>query len=84
MQKENKDVIVCYNPATLELLGKAPVMNTAQVEAAVKKAREAQKQWKKTSFAERRRVMRALVQFTATNQQQMAQVSRDETGKTST
>jgi hypothetical protein len=39
MQQQNKDVIVCYNPATLELLGKAPVMSTSQVESAIRKGK---------------------------------------------
>ena len=37
MMKESKDKIICYNPATLELLGTAQVMNRDKVNEKVQK-----------------------------------------------
>lgn len=47
-------------------------------------ARAAQKEWAKTSFAERRRVLRVLLNYIVTHQEEINQVSIMETGKTGT
>lgn len=39
-QKVDKDVIPCYDPATMQLLGHMPAMSTAEVRCSVRKAGE--------------------------------------------
>ncbi len=56
--------IISYNPATGEEVGRVKVASAAEVERAVKRAREAQGAWAAMSYAERGRVIlraRALV-----------------------
>lgn len=74
--------IISYNPATMEILGTAPVMGKEEVLKRIKKAREAQKEWSKTSFAERRRVLRTLKEFLVKNAEELSKISVLETGKT--
>lgn len=54
------DEIVSYNPATGDEIGRVEVMTADEVTSAVARGREAFATWRKTSFAERKRlVMRA-------------------------
>jgi succinate-semialdehyde dehydrogenase/glutarate-semialdehyde dehydrogenase len=58
--ERDTDEILSTNPATGEPVGRVPVRSIAEVEATVARAREAFQYWRKTSFAERKRlVMRA-------------------------
>ena len=57
----------CVNPSTLETLGYAKVMNKDHVNKISKKAVEAQTEWCKTSFAERRKVLRSIQQYVIDN-----------------
>ena len=52
--------IICRNPATGELLGEVPAMDGAEVRARLLRARAAQADWAKTSFSQRREVLRWL------------------------
>ncbi len=49
--------IHCFDPATRAPLGTVPVDDAQAVQAAVARARAAQKGWAETSFAQRRRVL---------------------------
>jgi len=82
MLKQNKNEIICYNPASLQLLGTVPVMSKIQVEDAVRRARVAQKKWAKTTWGDRRKVLKTIVQYVATHGTEIAEISREETGKT--
>ena len=54
------DELISYNPATGEEVGRAHVFSTEDVREAVERSREVFLMWKKTSFAERKRlIMRA-------------------------
>eukprot|EP01118_Nematostelium_gracile_P013136 TRINITY_DN4925_c0_g1_i1.p1 TRINITY_DN4925_c0_g1~~TRINITY_DN4925_c0_g1_i1.p1 ORF type:complete len:601 (-),score=155.98 TRINITY_DN4925_c0_g1_i1:44-1795(-) len=77
-----KDVITCYNPATLEILCNSPVMSPDTVKEMISKAKIAQKSWSQTSFAERRRVLRTLMNALVLHKEDMARISVQETGKT--
>ena len=58
--QSNNDEVVSYNPATRAEVGRAPQMSSHDVDAAVARSRSFFEKWKKTSFAERSRlVMRA-------------------------
>jgi acyl-CoA reductase-like NAD-dependent aldehyde dehydrogenase len=78
----NSNHIICYNPANLEILGEVPVMNKEDVLLKIQKAKEAQKQWMKTSFSERRKVLRTLLNYIVTHQSEISNISILETGKT--
>ena len=51
----------CADPATGESLGEAPALSAAEVEDRIARARRAQLSWRETSFDERRRVLRHLL-----------------------
>jgi acyl-CoA reductase-like NAD-dependent aldehyde dehydrogenase len=80
--KLGDDQFITYNPATLEVLGYAKVMRRDEVFERTKKARVAQESWKKTSFGERRRVLRTLLNFIVNNQEEILRITNLETGKT--
>jgi acyl-CoA reductase-like NAD-dependent aldehyde dehydrogenase len=74
--------ISCFDPATREPLGEIRVDTAADVGAAVARARAAQKQWRQTSFEERRQVLRELMAYTVDHKDEIcADIQRD-TGKT--
>jgi acyl-CoA reductase-like NAD-dependent aldehyde dehydrogenase len=52
------------------------------VKEALKKARNAQQKWVKTTFSERRRVLNSLLNFIINNQEEICWVSSRDTGKT--
>ena len=61
--------IPCYDPATMQTLGTMPAMSPDDVRAAIAKCRVAQAEWSKTTFAQRRRLMRVLLQYVVNNQE---------------
>jgi acyl-CoA reductase-like NAD-dependent aldehyde dehydrogenase len=66
----------------MEILGTAPVLTPAEVNAKVQAAKAAQKVWQTTTFAERRRVLRTLLHYIVNHQKDLSDVSILETGKT--
>lgn len=54
------------------------------IKVKIRKAGDAQKTWKRTSFTERRRVMRSLLKWLVDNQDLCAKVACRDTGKTCT
>lgn len=63
----NSTAIQCYTPATGKLLGRVNPHHPEGIDRAVSKASEAQKIWAKTSFAERRRVLKTLLKSVGFN-----------------
>jgi len=80
--KFDSNEIVCYCPSNMQVLGTTHVHTKQEVYTMVEKARVAQKAWAKTTLAERRRVLRTLLQFIVTHQEDFIEVSVKETGKT--
>lgn len=76
--------IQCFDPCTLQHLGEMKAMTPADVEETVARARVAQKEWAKTSFAERRRVLSCLQRFILDNQEDIARVASRDSGKSMT
>src|ERR1700748_3760440 len=62
------ETLECRDPATLERLGNVPILSRSDVVLRVERGRAAQAAWGRTSFAERRRVLRALLDYTVANQ----------------
>ncbi|PRP95031.1 Succinate-semialdehyde dehydrogenase [NADP(+)] [Enhygromyxa salina] len=74
--------IACHDPATLERLGEVEVMDRAQVEAIVARARAAQPRWAATSFAERRAVLADLLEWIVEHQSEICRLAARDSGKT--
>ena len=74
--------IHCVDPATRQSLGSVRVDSPADVDAAVARAKLAQKAWSKTSFAERRRVLGALLAYTVEHKEEICAEVQRASGKT--
>ena len=74
--------IECQNPATLEKLGEVPSLSAAEVAERVERARAAQVSWGKTSLAERRRVLRLLLDYILLHQEEIWRLCSTDSGKT--
>lgn len=74
--------IQCYNPATLAHIGEVKAMTADEVHEAVARAREAQKEWKNTSFDERRRVISTIARYIVEHQEDIVRVACRDSGKT--
>jgi acyl-CoA reductase-like NAD-dependent aldehyde dehydrogenase len=71
----------CWNPANGQYLGQVPAMDAADVDAVVQKAAQAQQQWKKTTFAQRRQVLRTIQQFLIRHMDEVCTASALDSGK---
>lgn len=72
----------CRNPATLETLGEVPVYSRAQVVSAVERGRRAQAAWGKTTYAQRRQVLRTLLAEIVARQDEICTLASRDSGKT--
>ncbi|KAG6367298.1 hypothetical protein INS49_001485 [Diaporthe citri] len=87
LQKPNIKVsgasaIQCYAPATGQFLGFINPSTPAAIDRAVDAAEAAQKTWANTSFRERRKVLRSMLQYVLDNQQEICRVACLDSGKT--
>lgn len=71
-----------FDPSTLDLLGELPVHTEADVLEMVRKARTAQKEWKKSSFCKRKLLMRTFLRYFIENKDNCARVAVRDSGKT--
>jgi acyl-CoA reductase-like NAD-dependent aldehyde dehydrogenase len=76
------ETLSCRNPATLEKLGDVPIFTRAAVVERVERARRAQVRWGATSFAERRRVLGALLDHIVAHQEEICRICARDSGKT--
>ncbi|MCX7557098.1 CoA-acylating methylmalonate-semialdehyde dehydrogenase [Xanthomonadaceae bacterium JHOS43] len=76
---EWRDVV---NPATQEVLARAPFATAAEVDAAVTAAREAFKTWRKTPIGTRARIFLKYQQLIRENMKELAALLTAEQGKT--
>ncbi len=75
-------LIPCHDPATLEPLGSVRAMDEEAVRAVVRRARELQPAWGRTSFRERRAVMRDLLDAIVERQREICELAVRDSGKT--
>ncbi|KAJ5566777.1 hypothetical protein N7535_006083 [Penicillium sp. DV-2018c] len=81
--KWNSQLIMSYCPADGRVLGKGIKPATVDdVNAAVRNAKAAQPEWAKTTFAERRKVLRTLLKYVLDHQDDLATACCLDTGKT--
>ncbi|HJL00741.1 MAG TPA: aldehyde dehydrogenase family protein [Polyangiaceae bacterium LLY-WYZ-15_(1-7)] len=74
--------IPAHDPATLAPLGEAPIMGPDEVRAAVGRARAAQHAWAKTTFRQRRAVMRTLMDRILDEHEAICRAAVRDSGKT--
>ncbi|HTJ85115.1 MAG TPA: aldehyde dehydrogenase family protein [Polyangiaceae bacterium] len=74
--------VVCHDPATLEPLGEIVAMSEPEVRAVVARGRAVQAAWAKTSFAERRAVLRDLLTAIVEQQDEICRLASKDSGKT--
>ncbi|KAF3941681.1 hypothetical protein ABW19_dt0209198 [Dactylella cylindrospora] len=80
--KTKDNYIQCYSPTTGRLLDVIKPASTRDVDIAITKAAEAQAEWACTTFKQRRKVLRTLMQWILKNQDTIALVSCLDSGKT--
>lgn len=81
-QPVQPDLIECFNPATGEKLGTVPALNAAQVQAAVERARVAQRVWRHSSFQQRRAVLQHILDHVITHADELCDYIVKDSGKT--
>lgn len=74
-------IIRCFNPSTGEPLGIVPAMSKEQVHEVCRKAAAAQKDWAKTTFSQRRLVLRTLQKYIVQHAQDLCVASTFDSGK---
>jgi acyl-CoA reductase-like NAD-dependent aldehyde dehydrogenase len=74
--------IPCWDPATGDKLGDAPVQSPDEVHAIVARARQAQVSWARTPFAERRRVLGRMLDYILDHSDELCHTIAQDAGKT--
>ncbi|KAL9578480.1 MAG: hypothetical protein Q9212_005689 [Teloschistes hypoglaucus] len=74
--------IQCYNPANGQSLGLVNPATPDGIDRAVSKATEAQQAWAKTTFSQRRKVLRTMLKHILDNQETIATLACLDSGKT--
>lgn len=77
----DKTKLNCYDPSTKQFIGRAPNMTSTDVEQILLKAKEAQDEWKRTTFAQRRMVLRTIQKYIVQHVEDICRVSARESGK---
>ncbi|KAJ2341862.1 Meiotic Sister-Chromatid recombination aldehyde dehydrogenase, partial [Coemansia sp. RSA 2618] len=76
------ELIQCFDPATGRSLGRVRATPLDELDAKLKRARNAQLTWALTTFEQRRQVLRTLLEFVLTHQREICQVASRDSGKT--
>jgi acyl-CoA reductase-like NAD-dependent aldehyde dehydrogenase len=82
LPNEPRTHVLCADPATRESLGEIRVDTPADVDAAVARAKAAQREWRGTSFEERRAVLRRLMAYTVDHKDEIVETIQRDSGKT--
>jgi len=81
-EASNALIIPCHDPATGEHLGDVPVTAGAELPGRVERARRAQRSWARTSYEERREVLRTLLRHVLEHTDELCEMIARDTGKT--
>ena len=82
--KPDFSIVKCWDPSTLTYLGEVKADTKDSVELKIKKCRAAQEVWAKSSFSQRRQLMKTMLRFVVENQATIAKVAVRDSGKTVT
>ena len=74
-------IIQCFDPATLQPIGQVRAMTKSEVETCCAKARKAQHSWSRTTYAQRRLVLRTIQKYILAHQEDICRVSARDSGK---
>ncbi|KAL7548375.1 hypothetical protein ACHAWF_011668 [Thalassiosira exigua] len=75
-------VVQCYSPSTLAHLGTVPNLTAEQVSEIALRSKEAQRSWKESTFAQRRRVLRTLQRYVVSHVDEICRLCALDSGKT--
>mmetsp|Transcript_17125 Transcript_17125/g.23534 ORF Transcript_17125/g.23534 Transcript_17125/m.23534 type:complete len:619 (-) Transcript_17125:289-2145(-) len=78
---DRKGMVQCYDPSTLQRLGEVPAMTKDDVDALCAKAAKAQKSWSKTTYAQRRLVLRTIQKYIVNHVEDICRVCTRDSGK---
>ena len=81
LNKDDPSKLNCFDPSTKQLIGYAKNMNADDVQEILLKAKAAQKEWKKTTYAQRRMVLRTIQKYIVEHVEDICRVSARESGK---
>ncbi|TFY71337.1 hypothetical protein EVG20_g1668 [Dentipellis fragilis] len=81
-ESPDREYITSFDPSTGLHLGTFLVDSAGEITEKIEKAARAQREWKHSSFADRRRVVRSLKKWLVENQEACVQVACRDTGKT--
>jgi acyl-CoA reductase-like NAD-dependent aldehyde dehydrogenase len=81
VDKKDPTKLNCYDPSTKQLLGQAKNMSAQDVQEILQKAKQAQEEWKNTTFAQRRMVLRTIQKYVVQHVEDICRVSARESGK---
>mmetsp|Transcript_9456 Transcript_9456/g.22763 ORF Transcript_9456/g.22763 Transcript_9456/m.22763 type:complete len:608 (-) Transcript_9456:203-2026(-) len=76
-----KGVVQCWDPSSMKSLGELPAMGREEVVARIERSRRAQATWSKSSFNQRRLLLRTMLKYIVDNQETIARVSARDSGK---
>ena len=79
----DRSYITCYAPASAHHLRTIPSATKSEIGESITRAEIAQFRWRETTFGERRRVMRSLLEWCVRDMEGIARVASRDTGKTS-
>jgi hypothetical protein len=82
MEHPERSYITSFDPATGLHIGTFLADNADEIRAKIRRAADAQREWRETTFRKRRRVVRSLMKWLVENQKECAQVACRDTGKT--
>ena len=74
--------VQCYAPATGEFLGLVNPSTPEGIDRAIEKAQVAQEKWARTTFTQRRQVLRCVQAFILANQEDICRIACLDSGKT--
>ncbi|TPX38320.1 hypothetical protein SmJEL517_g00308 [Synchytrium microbalum] len=78
----DKQIIICYDPATGQKLGERRAMTPTEILETVARARQAQREYAKTTFKKRRAILTTLLDWVVENQELVCRVTARDSGKT--
>lgn len=80
VDKKKPGRLQCFDPSTLQLLGDVPAMSAADVNELCAKAKQAQKSWSQTTYAERRVVLRTIQKYVVNHIEEICRVCTRDSG----
>ncbi|KAI9887923.1 MAG: Meiotic Sister-Chromatid recombination aldehyde dehydrogenase [Watsoniomyces obsoletus] len=78
----NSSLIQCYSPSNGSFLGSIEPDQPEDIDRKISKATTAQKEWGKTSFSQRRKVLKTILKYVLDHQESIAKTACLDSGKT--